>query len=227
MNNEEVTTVAADFMYLIMIGEPEIMERVAVAMNSNTEKNGVSKFYVSVDIDTPLDNLPETPLFQKILINGCSDMRNIQNMRNIGGDTQKQHIGVKNNLADSEFSEDSNLVTEVVEAVEDLQSSDYISSKKYYVMGEGVETAQCHTYGEGYTNVSMLIEIEDDTEYFTITFPILNLDDEVNPEDLISNWILKNNLSHVADNLNIRLVNMVGTNHDILVFAAYINRTAS
>ena len=70
----------------------------------------------------------------------------------------------------------------------------------------------------------MLVEIEERDENFMIMYPILNLDDEVNPEDLITAWIMDNNIAHVADNLSIRLVNMVGTDHNILVFAAYVNR---
>jgi hypothetical protein len=191
MSNDEVTTVAADFMYLVILGDSDIIDNIATEMNKEATNNNTNKIYKSIDIDIQVDYLPETPEFQDILMSDVNKRIELQLPRSIQ-------------------SSDS----------DDLQNS-----KKYFVMGEGVETAQCYTCGEGYVNVNMLIEIEAKSEHFTITYPVLNLDDEVNPEDLISSWIINNNISHVADNLHIRLVNMVGTNHDILVFAAFVNKS--
>lgn len=174
MSNDEVTTVAADFMYLVILGDEDIIDRLTEAMNNNSLLNeNNNRIYASVPIDQQVDYLPESDEFQKMLRSDADDTR---------------------------------------------------SDKKYFVMGEGVETAQCYTCGEGYVNANMLIEIEEGTENFTIRYPILNLDDEVNPEDLISSWVINNKVTNVIDNLNVRLVNMVGTKHDILVFAAYVNK---
>jgi hypothetical protein len=198
MSNDEVTTVAADYMYLVILGDSNIIDKIASAMNEEARKNDTNKIYISTNIDTQVDYLPESLEFQRILIKDALQSSNKNGRRSSLSET----------ISDS-FSDDSQ------------------SNRKYFVMGEGVETAQCYTCGEGYVNSNMLIEIEKGDENFTIMYPVLNLDDEVNPEDLISSWVINNNITHIADNLNIRLVNMVGTDHDILVFAAYVNRNTN
>lgn len=200
MSNDEITTVAADYMYLVILGDSDIIDRIANVMNEEAQKNDTNKMYISTNIDTPVDYLPESLEFQEILLKD-SIQSDSNNRRDSLSDT------ISDTLSDN-FSSDS-------------------SNKKYFVMGEGVETAQCYTCGEGYINSHMLIEIEKTDKNFTIMFPVLNLDDEVNPEDLISTWVINNTISHIADSLNIRLVNMVGTDHDILVFAAYVNRNTN
>ena len=206
MSNEEVTTVAADYMYLVILGDPDIIEEIVIAMNENSQNKKTNKLYVSCDVDTQIDFLPETPIFQRIL------ETDIGRAREASLDSEESNID-----NDSKKCNNGNYVKSDEEI-------DGVTHRKYYVMGEGVETAQCYTCGEEYANASMLIEIEERDENFMIMYPILNLDDEVNPEDLITAWIMDNNIAHVADNLSIRLVNMVGTDHDILVFAAYVNR---
>lgn len=210
MSNEEVTTVAADYMYLVILGDPDIIEEIVIAMNENSQNKKTNKLYVSCDVDTQIDFLPETPIFQRILETNIGRAREVLldiEESNIANDSKKYDNG------DYDESDD-----------ESEEETDGATHRKYYVMGEGVETAQCYTCGEEYANASMLVEIEERDENFMIMYPILNLDDEVNPEDLITAWIMDNNIAHVADNLSIRLVNMVGTDHDILVFAAYVNR---
>jgi hypothetical protein len=203
MSNEEVTTVAADYMYLVILGDPDIVEEIVKAMNEDSRNKKSNKLYVSSDVDTQIDYLPETASFQRILETG---------------------IGQRRTEFLSGIDVDSDYQVDAESDVESDEKTDCTSHKKYFVMGEGVETAQCYTCGEEYTNARMLIEIEERDENFNILFPILNLDDEVNPEDLITSWVVNHNIAHVADNLSIRLVNMVGTDHDILVFAAYVNR---
>jgi len=89
--------------------------------------------------------------------------------------------------------------------------------------GEGVEPAQTLTFAEGYNkSYHILLEIEDtDTDIF-VRFPKLNLEDETEPEKLISSWVNANNLEYVMDKLIIRPVNIVGSDNEILVFAARI-----
>ena len=94
-------------------------------------------------------------------------------------------------------------------------------------LDEGIETAQCLTYAEGYKNFYMLLEIIHEPTHFRLTFPILQLDEEVNPDELISTWIIKNNISNIAKDLTVKPVNIVGIEHDILVFAACINNDNS
>jgi hypothetical protein len=107
--------------------------------------------------------------------------------------------------------------------------------KKYIIFDEGIETAQCLTYADilstevtyyndnNKENNYMLMRLIDTDTYYKISYPILQLGEEVNPDDLISSWIINNNIVDLAKNLTIKPVNIVGTDHDILVFAAYIN----
>ena len=75
MSNEEVTTVAADYMYLVILGEPDIISDIARAMNENAQKKLNNKLYLSSDIDTQIDYLPETDIFQRILRTNIADRR--------------------------------------------------------------------------------------------------------------------------------------------------------
>lgn len=217
MSTEEVTTVAADYMYLIVLGDTDIIDEIVYAMNENAQNKRTNKLYISSDVDTQLDYLPETPKFRRIL------ETNVEKRRSelLDGIDDCSNADIDSLV----LSNSDNNDTESMNSLESDEKTDSTSNRKYFVMGEGVETAQCYTCGEEYTNARMLIEIEEHKENFTIMFPILNLDDEVNPEDLITTWVMDNNIAHVADNLSIRLVNMVGTDHDILVFAAYVNRS--
>jgi len=221
---EEVTTVAADFMYLVVLSDEATMKRINRALNIDSHSKQNKKLYVYIDIDTQIDYIPETPELQSILKKGvlnrhaeASDLNDL-NDSNRSDHTDSSSTDSANSAnSDSDDSTDSN-------STHDEDEDIAYSGKRYFVMGEGVETAQCYTCGEGYENMYMLIEIEDKDEYCTIGYPVLNLDKEVNPEDLIASWVMENGLSGVASNINIRLVNMVGTEHDILVFAAHINK---
>jgi hypothetical protein len=88
---------------------------------------------------------------------------------------------------------------------------------------DGVEPAQTLTFAEGYNKSHhILLEIEDTDSDILVRFPKLNLEDETEPEKLISSWIKTNNLEYVMDKLIIRPVNIVGSDNEILVFAARI-----
>ncbi len=184
MSNDEITTVAADYIYLILLGESEQIQKIAELMNQNCDQTDVEnkKIYIATKIDVQIDCLPESDKFQDIL----------------------------NKDAEEHFDQDTD---------------DIESLKKYFVMGEGVETAQCNTVGEGYVNVHMLIEIAKRDNYFEVLYPVLHFDDEANPEDLISTWVIDNNISDIEENMrfDVRLIDMVRMTNDILIYAAYVN----
>ena len=188
--DDDVTEVAADFMYLVVLGDEDIIEQIANALNVNYSNVNASNAqqYLSIDVDTQIDHLPETKRFR--------------NMLNAKLRTNLNASNGSNTSSESTVSNASNI--------------------KYFVMGEGVETAQCYTYGEEDNVQKMLIEITENDESFVISFPVLNLDDEMNPDDMIDSWIKEKDLIDVIDNCNTKLINMVGTEHDILVFAAYV-----
>jgi hypothetical protein len=96
-------------------------------------------------------------------------------------------------------------------------------SDKCIKFEEGVESAQTLTFAEGYNKFhNILLEIEETETEILIRFPKLNLDDETEPEKLISTWIKANNIAYIMDKLIIRPVNIVGSYNEILVFAARI-----
>ena len=89
--------------------------------------------------------------------------------------------------------------------------------------GEGVEPAQTLTFAEGYNkSYHILLEIEELSNEICVRYPKLNLEDETEPEKLISSWIKKKGLASIMDKLIIRPVNIVGSDNEILVFAARV-----
>lgn len=240
MTENEITTVAADYMYLVVLGSPDIMRSIAAEMDKASLKKDGRKRYISTDIDDQIDYLPETEELQNILLEEARlrlDIKENDKMsEEVTDDSQdnSQNNSQENSQDDtqddlSDITKDDNTYDQDDDDGDDDDDDDdngnaLRSDMKYYVMAEGMETAQCHTCGEGYVNVHMLIEIDQTDQNFKITYPVLNLDDEVNPEDLIGEWVETSGISHLIDSINIRLVYMVGTQHDILVFAAYVSK---
>jgi len=108
--------------------------------------------------------------------------------------------------------------------------------KKYVILDEGVEAAQCLTYADissmeissknknnpQVTKLIMLMVMVSYDSYYKLTFPILQLDEEENPDKLIGKWLQDNDIEDIIKELTIRPVNIVGSEHEILVFTAHI-----
>lgn len=98
--------------------------------------------------------------------------------------------------------------------------------EKCIKFGEGVEPAQTLTFAEGYNkSFHILLEVEELPNEICVRYPKLNLEDETEPEKLISSWIKKKGLASIMDKLIIRPVNIVGSDNEILVFAAKVQNT--
>ena len=96
-------------------------------------------------------------------------------------------------------------------------------SDKCIKFEDGVEPAQALTFAEGYNKLHhILLEVEETDTEILVRFPKLNLEDETEPEKLISTWIKASDLACVMDKLIIRPVNIVGSDNEILVFAARV-----
>ena len=195
--NDMTTIIAADYMYLIILGDDDVIRKIVNKLNKQSKEKKINTQYTMCRIDKPCAELLDDDYIQNILINEA-----------------------KNIVPDSKS---------------DKTDSDIDRYKKYIIFDEGIETAQCLTYADilsteisyykknNKENNSMLMEFIDTKTYYKISYPILQLGEEVNPDDLISSWIINNNIVSLAKDLTIKPVNIVGTDHDILVFAAYIN----
>lgn len=198
MDKDNFTTIiVADYMYLIVLGDDKTIQKLINILNSDSNSNNMSKpFFIMHNIDKPCAELLDDELLQQLIINEAKN--------NIFKNTKSNNIS----------------------------ENDIDIHKKYIVFDEGVETAQCLAYADISSNdlfnmnknkSYMIIQIIDNTTYYKISFPILQLDEEINPDELISSWIVENNLTSVLKDITIKPVNIVGTYHDILVFVAHIN----
>jgi len=164
MNNNDVTIITADFMYLLILGVNNKLDDICNFLNTQNKNNNTNIRYISNRIDTP-----------------CVDLNNsIINL--------------------------------------------FDGNNEYVEFAEGVEQAQTLTFAEGYNkSYKILFEVEKFNSKIEIRYPKLSLEDETEPEKLISSWIKKLKLVELMEKIIIRPVNIVGSVNEILVFAARIN----
>lgn len=217
MNEDKITTIiAADYMYLVFLGEEETIDRVMNKLNKNAEnadkQNENDKSYKSYKSN----KLKPIHRYIKYEIsNPCVGMLDEEQIQKILIDDAKKTIN-KNNTGP------------VTDGQIDIH-------KKYVILDEGVETAQCLTYADissidisfsknrnNTTKLMMLMVMISNDTHYKLSFPILQLDEEENPDKLISKWLKDHNLEDIVKELTIRPVNIVGNEHEILVFTAFI-----
>ena len=69
----------------------------------------------------------------------------------------------------------------------------------------------------------IMVLLPSDTHY-KLSFPILHLDEEENPDKLVSKWLADHDISKAdVSVVSIEPVKIVGKEHDILVFSAFVN----
>jgi hypothetical protein len=221
MTNDKVTTIiAADYMYLVFLGDDNIMEKIVDKLNKDvnetieTLKNNKTYksskvqqriIYMKSDISSPCIDILESDHILEILRNDAID-----NIKKI-----KKNIKLN---------------------IDEISEQDIDVNKKYVTPDEGVETAQCLTYADvscndttiskrktNINNLMMLMVIVDTDSHYKLGYPILQLDEEENPDKLISKWLKDHSLEDLVRELTIRPINIVGNDHDILVFAAFVN----
>ena len=67
----------------------------------------------------------------------------------------------------------------------DIEESDTANIKKV-IIDDGVETAQCYTYAEGYhSQLYMLMNITEQDNSYVLGYPKFELNDEEDPEDVL------------------------------------------
>ena len=234
MNSEKAVTIQADYMYLIFLGDTDTIDKIVEKLNKNdekinnektnnepnklnkerliqTDKNKQPLIYIKCEINNPCINMIEEDHIQKILTDDA--LKQIETLR------------AKNKKSNNK--ENKNV---------EVTDSDIDSNKKYIKLDEGVETAQCLTYADVSSNdvaaikrktpgpklVMVMVMMKNDS-CFTLSYPILQLDQEENPDKLISKWLKEHNLKSIVRELTIRPVHIVGNEHDILVFSAFVN----
>ncbi len=106
----------------------------------------------------------------------------------------------------------------------DLEEGD-ITKIKNVVIDDGVETAQCYTYAEGYrSQLYMLMSVTEQDDTYVLGYPKFELNDEEDPEVLVEEWF-KKKIKKLPMGLkkNMKLITVVGANTNILVIATKIN----
>jgi len=225
MNVDKAITIQADYMYLVFLGDDETIGKIVDRLNKNieelqnsgnsiesksyktskTEKTKQDHIYIKREINNPCIYMLDEEYIQKILTDDA--IKQIEKLR----------LKDKNN---------NKIILE----------SEIDGYKKYIKLDEGVETAQCLTYADVSSNdiaaskrktptskLMMMLDIVKNDSYYTLSLPVLQLDEEENPDKLISKWLKDHNLKNIVRELTIRPVHIVGNEHDILVFSAFVN----
>jgi len=98
---------------------------------------------------------------------------------------------------------------------------------KDIILDEGVESAQCRTYAEGYNkDIYMLMTLDENYEEsneIKFGFPKFDFGDEEYPENIIENWFKKKLKKSLYDiKKNIKPIAVIGSKSNILVVATKI-----
>jgi hypothetical protein len=123
---------------------------------------------------------------------------------------------------------ENDAISKINNSNDNTNNSDIDNYKKYIILDEGVESAHCLTFADldaikkKIESLSILMNIKDEETHYKISFPIIEIDDENNPEKLINKWMIDNNLKEYTSDLTTRLINITGREHDILIYVAFI-----
>lgn len=216
MDDEKVTTIiSADYMYIVFIADNNVIDDMLKILNSQDidkdiknetnkykqnkiNKNKKRNIYIKLDVDTPCINMLEDDAIQNILTEDAK-------------------------LSAAKYTDKS--------INKGIPDADIDRHKKYITVDEGVETAQCLTWADisypansqSEKSKKMLMVLISEDTHFKLSYPVLQLDEEENPAELIDRWLTEHDLKDVITELILSPVNIVGTIHDILVFSAVIN----
>lgn len=98
---------------------------------------------------------------------------------------------------------------------------------KTVIIDDGVESAQCYTYAEGYNNqlyMIMTLNKIDEQEKYLLSYPKFELVDDGDPDEIVENWF-KKKVKKIPKGIkkNMKLITVVGTNANILVIATKLS----
>lgn len=115
-----------------------------------------------------------------------------------------------------------------VDSLNDLESIDS-KNVNYIEINDGVESAQCYTCAEGYSNqLYTLMTLTKTSNQHVLSYPKLELAEDDNPDCLIKQWI-KNKMKKVPSGIlkNTKVIASVGNKENILVVATKANKQKS
>lgn len=98
------------------------------------------------------------------------------------------------------------------------------TNMKTVFVDDGVETAQCYTYAEGYHSQSyMLMNVHEEDDKFILGYPKFELGDEEDPEIIVEGWF-KKKVKRLPSGIkkNMKLITVVGSQSNILVIATKV-----
>ena len=129
----------------------------------------------------------------------------------------------------NEFSKknyDNNIKYIAVKISEPVADKLYeINKNEEYIIDDGIESAQCYTYAEGYDkNLYMIMSIKKQGNINMLGYPKFEISEEDDdPEDIVLNWI-KSNTNKIPNGIkkNIKLITVVGIDSNILVVSTKI-----
>jgi hypothetical protein len=220
MDDEKGTTIiSADYMYLVFLGDDKIMTKLVDKLNESENiidnedsktknnlyklnkknRNKLKYIYIKTEADDPCINVIEDSSVQKILTDEAVNI------------IKKKHN----------------------DNTKSIDSDEIDANKKYIIMDEGVETTQCLTYADlsysirydkkEISDLMMLMVMVRHETHYKLSFPILQLDEEEDPAELIENWLKLHDLKGLIKELIISPVNIIKNEHDILIFSAIVH----
>ena len=114
-----------------------------------------------------------------------------------------------NNIQKKNFYIIHNIDVPCINLVEDKTVLNTFKNN-YLILDEGIEMAQCLVYAEYQKqNVSIMMSISKTEINNVISFPILQIDDEENPEKIISLWLKKYNIDKIIDSITIKPIELL------------------
>jgi hypothetical protein len=224
MNDDKMTTIiAADYMYLVFLGDDDTIGKIMNKLNNpslNPRHNDQTDRRKNKQKQKQKDN---PGIYVKYEIGDpCIGMLDEEQIHNILLDDVKKTIAKKN------------ISMNKVKTIDQMNNEEIEMMKKYVILDEGIEAAQCLTYADvsamefslsknrNIVKMIMLMVMVRHDSHFKLTYPILQLDEEENPDKLIGKWLRENNIDDLIKELTIRPVNIVGDEHEILVFTAHV-----
>lgn len=149
-----------------------------------------------------------------VILGNKKTINNIANLLNKTSDST-QYLAVK--LADPCATISRKKINKIFPT---CKSNDYI------IFDEGVEMSQTLIYSEDYDDGSyMVVSIEKRNDTNTISFPKIHLEDDMEPKNMMGDWIKKHELSKVMSAISIKHINTIKYENEILVVAAKIKKS--